>query len=174
MDSFSIPVRNQNKAFEDLHAKIQSFDDKLDDLRNHTENAVGKANDAQILNVDNSNSKVMSTVDKVKNITQEANQTLEDAKELLSNASALLGDARDAFENLYQEAQQGQGSRERLNETLETNQLELHEVRQPVRKAEEHALKLEAKVSFSFITVCPFIPLFFLLTFKPLCLSMLR
>jgi hypothetical protein len=45
--------------------------------------------------------------------------------------------------------------------------LELYEVQQPVRKAEEHALKLEAKVSFRFITVCPFVLLFSFITFKP-------
>lgn len=174
MDSFSIPVHIQNKAFEDLRAKIQTFDEKLDNLRNHTENAVGKADDAQALNDANSNSKVMSTVDKVKNITQEANHTLEDAKGLLSNASVLLRDARNAFENLYQEAQQGQDSRERLNETLETNQLELFEVQQPVRKAEEHALKLEAKVHFRFITVCQFVPLFSFIIFRPFSLSLLH
>jgi archaellum component FlaC len=167
MDSFSVPVRNQTKAFEDLRTKIQNYDDKLDDLRNHTENAVHKANDAQALNDANSNSKVISTVEKVKNITQQANHTLEDAKELLSNASTLLRDAREALENLFQEAQQGQYSRDRLNETLETNQLELYEVQQPVRKAEQHALKLEAKVSIRFFTVCPFVSLFAVITFRP-------
>jgi chromosome segregation ATPase len=98
----------------------------------------------------------VSTVEKVKNLTQEANSTLEDANELLRNALALLGGARDAFENLHLEAQQGQGSRDKLNETLMTNQLELYEVRQPVRKAEEHALKLEAKVGIMIVIMCLF------------------
>jgi ABC-type transporter Mla subunit MlaD len=154
MDSFSVPVHNQSKAFEALRAKIQNFDDKLNDLRNHTEKAVRKANDAQALNDANNNSKVVSTVEKVKNLDQEANNTLEDANELLRNASALLGEAREAFENLLIEAQQGQDSRDRLNETLVTNHLELYEVQQPVRKAEEHALRLEAKVGVVIITVC--------------------
>jgi len=158
MESFSVPVHNQNKAFEDLRAKIQNFDDKLDDLHNHTRSAISKASDAQALNFANNNSKVMSTVEKVKNVTQEANHTLEDATELLRNASALLGDAREAFGNLFQEAQLGQDSRERLNETLETNHLELYEVQQPVRKAEEHALKLEAKVGITFTAMCPAFP----------------
>jgi chromosome segregation ATPase len=159
MNGFSLPVQNQSKSFENLRAKIQKFDDKLNDLRNHTENAISKASDAQALNDANNNSKVISTVEKVKNLQQDANQTLEDAQELLRNASALLGDARDAFDNLLLEVQQGQDSRERLNETLETNQLELHEVQLPVRRAEEHALKLEAKVSFMYIVVA----------IKPLC-----
>jgi hypothetical protein len=93
----------------------------------------------------------VSTVEKVKNLTQEANSTLEDANELLRNASPLLG---DAFENLCLEAQQGQGSRDKLNETLMTNQLELYEVWQPVWKAEEHALKLEAKVGIMIVIMC--------------------
>ena len=156
MDDFSVPVRNQSKAFEALRAKIQDFDDKLNDLHNHTVNAVNKASDAQALNDANNSSKVVSTVEKVKNLTQEANSTLEDANELLRNASALLGDAREAFENLLLEAQQGQDSRDRLNETLVTNQLELYEVQQPVRKAEEHALKLEAKVGIMVFIMCPF------------------
>lgn len=155
MNSFSLPVHNQSKAFENLRAKIQNFDDKLNDLRNHTGNAISKASDAQALNNANNNSKVMSTVEKVKNLQQDANHTLEDSQELLRNASALLRDAREAFDNLFLEVQQGQDSRDRLNETLETNQLELYEVQQPVRRAEEHALKLEAKVSITFITVCP-------------------
>ena len=156
MDDFSVPVRNQSKAFEALRAKIQDFDDKLNDLHNHTVNAVNKASDAQALNDANNSSKVVSTVEKVKNLTEEANSTLEDANELLRNASALLGDAREAFENLLLEAQQGQDSRDRLNETLVTNQLELYEVQQPVRKAEEHALKLEAKVGIMVVIMCPF------------------
>ena len=155
MDGFSVPVRNHSKAFEALRAKIQNFDDKLSDLNNHTLNAVSKANEAEALNDANNNSKVMSTVEKVKNLTQEANSTLEDANKLLRNASAYLGDARDAFENLRIETEQGQDSRDRLNETLVTNQLELYEARQPVQKAEEHALKLEAKVGVMIIVLCP-------------------
>jgi chromosome segregation ATPase len=153
MNSFSLPVHNQSKSFENLRSKIQNFDNKLNDLRNHTENAISKASDAQTLNDANSNSKVMSTVEKVKNLQEAANRTLEDAQDLLRNASALLGDARGAFDNLFLEVQQGQDARERLNETLETNQLELYEVQQPVQRAEEHALKLEAKVSCTF-TLC--------------------
>ena len=155
MDGFSVPVHNQSKAFEDLRAKIQNFDDKLTDLHNHTVNAITKAIEAGALNDANNNSKVMNTVEKVKNLTEEANGTLEDAKELLRNASAFLRDARDALENLRVETEQGQDSRDRLNETLVTNELELYEVRLPVQKAEEHALKLEAKVSIMIIILCP-------------------
>lgn len=155
MEGFSVPVHNQSKAFEDLRAKIQNFDDKLTDLHNHTVNAVSKAIEVGALNDANNNSKVMSTVEKVKNLTQEANSTQEDANELLRNASAFLSDARDALENLRLETEQGQDSRDRLNETLVTNQLELYEVRLPVQKAEEHALKLEAKVSIMIVILCP-------------------
>jgi cellobiose-specific phosphotransferase system component IIA len=151
MNEFSVPVHNQSKAFEALRAKIQNFDDKLIDLSDHTDNAVHKANDAETLNDANNNSKVVSTVEKVKNLTQEANSTLEDAVKLLKNASALLRNAHDAFENLLVETQNGQDSRDRLNETLVTNQLELYEVRQPVQKAEEHALKLEMKVGIMIV-----------------------
>jgi chromosome segregation ATPase len=154
MNGFSVPVHNQSTAFEALRAKIQNFDDKLSDLHNHTLNAVSKANDAEALNDDNSDSKVVSTVEKVKNLTQEANSNLEDAEKLLTNASALLRDARDAFENLLLETQHGQDSRDKLNETLVTKQLDLYEVRQPVQQAEEHALKLEMKVGVM-IVMCP-------------------
>jgi ABC-type transporter Mla subunit MlaD len=155
MDGFSIPVYNQSTAFEALRTKIQNFDDKLSDLQNHTLNAVTKANEAEELNDANNNSKVMSTVEKVKNLTQEANSTLEDANELLTNASAFLRDAQDSLKNLREETQQGQDSRDRLNETLVNNHLLLYEVQQPVQKAEEHALKLEAKVGIMIIILCP-------------------
>jgi chromosome segregation ATPase len=155
MNSFSLPVHNQSKSFENLHAKIQNFDNKLNDLHSHTEHAISKASDAQALNDANNNSKVVSTVEKVKNLQQDSNRTLEDAQDLLRNATALLGDSREAFDNLFLEVQQGQDAREKLNETLETNQLELYEVQQPVRRAEEHALKLEAKVSCTFSILCP-------------------
>jgi len=145
MNGFSVPVHNQSKAFEALRAKIQNFDDKLNDLINHTVNAHNKANDAEILNDANNNSKVVSTVEKVKNLTQEANSTLEDAKELVSNASALLEGAHVEFNYLLEETQRGQDLRDRLNETVVNYQLELYEVQQPVRRAQEHALKLEMK-----------------------------
>lgn len=155
MDGFSVPVHNQSKAFEDLRAKIQNFDDKLTDLHNHTVNAVGKAFEAGALNDANNNSKVMSMVEKVKNLTQEANSTQEDANELLKNASAFLRNARDALDDLRVETEQGQDARDRLNETLVTNQLELYDARLPVQKAEEHALKLEAKVGIMIVILCP-------------------
>jgi ABC-type transporter Mla subunit MlaD len=155
MDGFSVPVRNQSKAFEALRAKIQNFDDKLSDLHNRTLNAVSKANEADALNDANNNSKVISMVENVKNLTKEANSTLKDANELLSNASAFLRDEQDALDNLRIETEQGQDSRDRLNETLVINRLELYEARQPVQKAEEHALKLEAKVGIMLVILCP-------------------
>jgi ABC-type transporter Mla subunit MlaD len=155
MNGFSVPVRNQSKAFEALRAKIQNFDDKLSDLQNHTVNAVSKAHEAKALNDANNNSKVMSTVEKVRNLTQETNSTLEDADELLRNASVFLRDAQDALDSLRIETEQGQDSRDRLNETLETNRFELYAAEQPVERAKEHALKLEAKVSPMIIILCP-------------------
>jgi chromosome segregation ATPase len=153
MNGFSVPVHNQSEAFEALRVKIQNFDDKLNDLNNRTQNTFYKANDAEALNDANNNSKVTSTVEKVKNLTQEANSTLEDANKLLRNASALLRDARIAFENLLVEIENGQVSKDKLNETLVTNEVELHAVRLPVQQAEEHAQKLDIKVGI-LIVMC--------------------
>jgi Laminin Domain I. len=155
MSGFSVPVYNQSKAFEALRAKIQNFDDRLIDLNDRTLNVVETANNAEALNSANNDSKVVSTVEKVKNLTQEANSTLEDASELLRNASALLRDAGDAFDSLNLETQQRQNLRDRLNETLVTNQLELFEVQKPLQEAEAHVLKLEAKVGVMIVIMCP-------------------
>ncbi|KAJ9580421.1 hypothetical protein L9F63_024397, partial [Diploptera punctata] len=145
MKSYSLPVHNQSTAFEELRKKIHEFDDKLEDLNNHTVASINKANEAQSLNNANSNSKIMGTVDRVMNLTKEANNTLEEAKDLLKNASALLGESRYAFERLAQEYQVGQNGKDELNETLTSNQLDLFEVEQPVKKAKDHAETLEAK-----------------------------
>ena len=147
MKSYSLPVHNQSKAFEDLRKKIHNFDDKLEDLNNHTIASINKADEAQSLNNANSNSKISGTVDRVMNLTKEANHTLEDARILLKNASDLLGESKNAFDRLTHEHQVGQNARDELNETLVANQLELYEVEQPVKKAKDHAEKLEAKVN---------------------------
>ena len=100
MRNFTIPITNQSKELEKLRKAIQDFDDRLEDLKNHTESAQETSDKSILLNKINKDEKLSSKVNTIKNMTKDSNETVANAKILLKNATDALDDARSATAEL--------------------------------------------------------------------------
>ncbi|KAG8228153.1 hypothetical protein J437_LFUL002807 [Ladona fulva] len=140
---FSLPVSNQSKEFEDLRKKIDEFDLKLEDLRNNSMMADGKATEAESLNEVNKNAKFSSKVETVKNLTKESEKTLKEANEYLKNASEILKGARNDFENKNRDGLRDVNKQ--VNSSIEAKEEELESVKEPVELAQEHSEELHQR-----------------------------
>lgn len=100
MRNFTLPIANQSRSLDKLIRAMESFDDKLQDLKNRTSSAQETSDKALLLNSLNKDAKLSSKLYTIRNMTKDANDTLADAKMLLKNATNALDDARGATAEL--------------------------------------------------------------------------
>lgn len=102
MTDSSLPISNHEKDVDGLRVRIEEFDDKLEDLRNNSFQALATVASAAALNDASRRAKLTSNVQAVNTVTQDAESALTDAKLLLRNASLAVDETRAATSEICQ------------------------------------------------------------------------
>lgn len=100
IENFVEPVKRQNDKLNDLKSGINTFNDKLEDIRKHADEAIKLSWEAEHLNSKNKNGTVNSKFDTVNNHTKETENNIDGTYELKKQGDIVLGEIFRKLKNL--------------------------------------------------------------------------
>lgn len=100
IEDFVAPVQRQNGKLNDLKDGIDTFNDKLKDIRKHANEAIKLSWEAKNLNLKNKNGTVNSKFDTVQNHTKETENNIIGTSELKKQGDIVLGEIFRFLKNL--------------------------------------------------------------------------
>lgn len=100
IEDFIAPVKEQNEKLNNLHSNITSFKNKLEDLKNHANDAIKFSWEAGNLHSKNKNATVNSKFDTVNNHTKETENNIEGTSRLRKEGDIVLGEIFRFLKNL--------------------------------------------------------------------------
>lgn len=100
IENFVKPVKDQNGKLEKLQSDIDTYNDKLKDLKKHANEAIKLSMEAGNLHMKNKNGTVNSKFDTVNNHTKETENNIAGTAELKKQGDIVLGEIFRFLKNL--------------------------------------------------------------------------
>lgn len=100
IENFVDPVQKQNDKLNSLRSGIDTFNDKLKDLKNHANDAIKLSMEAGNLHYKNKNGTVNSKFDTVNNHTKETENNIAGTSDLKKQGDIVLGEIFRFLKNL--------------------------------------------------------------------------
>ncbi|KAL1517260.1 hypothetical protein ABEB36_001047 [Hypothenemus hampei] len=143
---YKIPVENLETEVSAIKDGIKEFNEKLDDLYNHTQYSLSTAEDAKkILNGEGKN-RLKGKLDDIVIQISQSKVNLNTSEALLANASELLQDTLGTLKKLQESPNELESRNKDFKTRLDTNQDEIEKIKKLKPQVQDHAQGLSEKV----------------------------
>ncbi|XP_065337904.1 laminin subunit alpha [Cloeon dipterum] len=145
MQEFELPITNQTAALNDLSEKVAEFVEKLEDLKQHSEETFKKADDQAVLNLAGKSERLAQKVERAVNSTGAAKTALKNAEDLNKETEELLNEAKDNFNKLSETNKNVEMSMLRLDTHFNSTAEGLDDLLAPIEDAQNHAAEISSR-----------------------------
>lgn len=147
IEDFIAPVKQQNKKLDDLHSDIKVFKEKLEDIKQHANDAIKLSWDASYLHSKNKNATVNSKFETVKNHTKETENNIEGTSRLQKEGDIVLGEIFRFLKNLENVNNELKAINGQVETELPIKENELNGLDDIMAQASDHGSTLSDTVS---------------------------
>ncbi|XP_066250557.1 laminin subunit alpha isoform X1 [Euwallacea similis] len=143
---YKLPVDRLGEDIEDIKGGIKQFNDKLDDLYNHTQYSLSTANDAMKIISRSGKDRLKGKMENIQNQIDQSKVNLDTAEGLLANASDLLEESIGKLKQLQETPGELEAKNNEFKARLEKNQEEIDSIKNLQPEVQDHARDLSMKV----------------------------
>lgn len=142
IEDFIAPVKQHNDQLDNLRSDIKAFREKLEDLKNHANDAIRISLDASNLDSKNKNAAINSKFETVNNHTKETEQNIEGTSRLQKEGDIVLGEIFRFLKNLENVNNELKAINGQVETDLPLKETELNGLDDIIARASEHRSEL--------------------------------
>ncbi|XP_060535680.1 laminin subunit alpha [Cylas formicarius] len=143
---YQIPVDDLQKQVEEIKGDIKEFNEKLDDLYNHTQYSLNMAGEAQNIFSRNGKDRLKVKLSNIQNQIGQSKVNLDESEALLANASDLIEVAIGKLKALQVTPDDLETRNNEFLARLDNNEQEIEQIKRLRPKVQEHAVNLSDTV----------------------------
>ncbi|XP_030765960.1 laminin subunit alpha [Sitophilus oryzae] len=143
---YKIPVENLEKEVEAIKGNIKGFNDKLDDLYNHTQYSLNTAKEAENIIARNGKDRLKGKLDNIDNQISQSKINLDDSEGLLVNASELIDTSIGKLKQLQDLPDELDSRNKEFSSRLDSDKEAIDNIKKLKPQVQDHASNLSEKV----------------------------
>ncbi|CAG9771124.1 unnamed protein product [Ceutorhynchus assimilis] len=143
---YKLPVDNLELEIGEIKSGIKEFNDKLDDLYNHTRHSLTSAEEAEKITNRMGKERLKGKLDNIQSQITQSKANLQDSEALLANASDLLEISIGKLKQLSDSPEELETRNSEFEVRLDTNQGEIEKIKELKPTVQAHAENLSQKV----------------------------